>query len=169
MDNKNKYGIWEIYGEDPNCDLGGSHINPFLGTAEGSHDTILAYAKTLPRWDSWGGGGYIQLRTENKVILNEETNNIISHIDSEILKTSLKLKQLQKEREKKLKQHNKISKEMNKDFYMITLKQGFGTKIIHKTLPIAKAEAKRLSDKEEKPAYILSVKSVYYNGKYYDK
>ena len=28
-------GEWEIYGEDPNCDFGGHHHQPFLGIASG--------------------------------------------------------------------------------------------------------------------------------------
>lgn len=28
-------GIWQIYGEDPNCDLGGHHYEPLLATVTG--------------------------------------------------------------------------------------------------------------------------------------
>jgi hypothetical protein len=30
-------GLWAIHGEDPNCDLGGSHIEPHIETVEGKY------------------------------------------------------------------------------------------------------------------------------------
>ena len=51
--------IWAVYGEDPNCDLGGSHHTPLLGYFRGTHDAVLAHAKTLKNWTTWGSGGRI--------------------------------------------------------------------------------------------------------------
>ncbi len=31
----NTSGLWQIKGEDPNCDFGGSHYQPDLGIVEG--------------------------------------------------------------------------------------------------------------------------------------
>ncbi len=51
-----RYGIWDVHGDDPNCDLGGSHIQPFLGRFEGRFIDVLRYAVTMPRWRCWGQG-----------------------------------------------------------------------------------------------------------------
>lgn len=53
-------GTWNIYGEDPNCDFGGHHSQPFLGTVTGTYKNVLEYAQTLAGWTTWGGGGRIQ-------------------------------------------------------------------------------------------------------------
>jgi hypothetical protein len=51
-----RYGIWDVHGDDENCDLGGSHIRPFLGRFEGRFIDVLRYAVTMPRWRCWGQG-----------------------------------------------------------------------------------------------------------------
>ncbi len=51
--------VWDIFGEDPNCDLGGPHHEPHLDTVEGTYEQALEYAKTLPGWMQWGGGGRV--------------------------------------------------------------------------------------------------------------
>lgn len=56
-----EYGIWEIYGEDPNCDMGGSHIEPLLETVEGRLEDVVQYGVTLPRFWQWGSGGRFKL------------------------------------------------------------------------------------------------------------
>ena len=50
-------GLWEVRGEDPNCDLGGSHHQPKLGVVEGSLKDALTYAVNNPNFYTWGGGG----------------------------------------------------------------------------------------------------------------
>ena len=52
-------GLWKVRGEDPNCDFGGSHHMPDLGTYEGKLEDIIAYAVTLPSFWQWGAGGDI--------------------------------------------------------------------------------------------------------------
>ena len=52
-------GVWKIEGEDPNCDWGGSHSNPYLATVEGTLDKVIEYAIELPQFWTWGGGGKI--------------------------------------------------------------------------------------------------------------
>jgi hypothetical protein len=62
--NHDEHGVWQIRGEDPNCDLGGSHIEPLLETVEGKFSDVVEYALTLPRFFIWGSGGSIKsLRT----------------------------------------------------------------------------------------------------------
>ena len=61
----NEIGIWQVKGEDPNCDFGGSHHEPDLGLYEGRLETIIQIAILLPGFWSWGGGGRI-VKTEIK-------------------------------------------------------------------------------------------------------
>lgn len=52
-------GLWQVNGEDPNCDMGGSHIQPYLGTFEGKLEDVVAHAVRLPGFWQWGAGGTI--------------------------------------------------------------------------------------------------------------
>lgn len=54
------YCVYSVYGEDPNCDIFGSHNSPFLGNVEGTFIEVLEYAANNMRgFYAWGGGGYI--------------------------------------------------------------------------------------------------------------
>jgi hypothetical protein len=57
-------GVWRILGEDPNCDFGGHHYQPELGTVSGKLGDVIAYAVELPRFWQWGGGGTIVKQKE---------------------------------------------------------------------------------------------------------
>ena len=50
-------GVWQVFGEDPNCDLGGAHYRPDLGIYEGRLEDIIRMAVELPGFWQWGGGG----------------------------------------------------------------------------------------------------------------
>lgn len=50
-----------------------------------------------------------------------------------------------------------VKKPKNADFFMVTLKQGYGSKVYHESFEIAEAEAIRLSKQESKKAYVLGV------------
>lgn len=52
-------GYWKILGEDPNCDLGGHHHQPDLGTYFGTLQKVLEIAVQHSNWRTWGGGGDI--------------------------------------------------------------------------------------------------------------
>lgn len=52
-------GTWEVRGEDPNCDLGGPHHEPFLGVYSGRLEDVIRMAVDLPGFWQWGGGGRI--------------------------------------------------------------------------------------------------------------
>lgn len=52
-------GLWQVRGEDPNCDLGGHHHQPNLGVYAGKLKDILATAVIMPGFWQWGGGGSI--------------------------------------------------------------------------------------------------------------
>lgn len=56
----NETGTWRIRGEDPNCDFGGSHYQPELGTVEGRLEDVIRYAVKLPDFYTWGAGGDIE-------------------------------------------------------------------------------------------------------------
>ena len=53
-------GSWAIYGEDPNCDFGGHHHEPFLGVFHGTLEDAIAHAVDLSGFWQWGGGGRIK-------------------------------------------------------------------------------------------------------------
>ena len=55
-----KHGVWRIYGEDPNCDLGGHHHEPLIATVSGTLQDVIAYAVYHPRFWQWGYGGRIE-------------------------------------------------------------------------------------------------------------
>jgi hypothetical protein len=70
---KNSYsldeeGIWKIYGEDPNCDLGGSHHEPYLGKVEGTLKNAIKHAIKMPNFFTWGRGGRI-IKSERETIV----------------------------------------------------------------------------------------------------
>lgn len=54
-----EYGVWRIFGEDPNCDFGGSHHQPELGIVEGKLEDVIEHAVELNNFWTWGGGGSI--------------------------------------------------------------------------------------------------------------
>ena len=53
-------GTWEVRGEDPNCDFGGHHHEPYLGTFSGTLENVIRKAVTLDRFWEWGYGGSIR-------------------------------------------------------------------------------------------------------------
>lgn len=54
-----EYGVWEVLGEDPNCDLCGSHHQPLLGYFEGKLEDVIINAVNINGFWQWGGGGNI--------------------------------------------------------------------------------------------------------------
>lgn len=53
-------GIWEIIGEDNNTSMQGCADAPSLGIVEGKLMDVINYAVNIPRFYSWGTGGYIK-------------------------------------------------------------------------------------------------------------
>ncbi len=60
-------GLWNIYGEDANCDFGGPHHTPFLEQVEGKLGDVIFYAVELTGFWQWGSGGRIEKAVKNKV------------------------------------------------------------------------------------------------------
>lgn len=92
-------GIWQIFGEDPNCDFGGCHSQPSLGFVEGALEDVIEYAVELPGFWQWGAGGDIRkldkvTKVDNKTVqrrkyLNErraEYQEMIKAVDVELEK-----------------------------------------------------------------------------------
>lgn len=52
-------GVWQVFGEDPNCDFGGHHHEPFLGLIEGKLDDVIREAVQYGNFWQWGYGGKI--------------------------------------------------------------------------------------------------------------
>jgi hypothetical protein len=50
-------GTWQILGEDPNCDIHGTHVTPHLAFVEGTLENAIIYGVDLPNFWAWGGGG----------------------------------------------------------------------------------------------------------------
>jgi hypothetical protein len=75
------YGFWKARGEDPNCDMGGSHNLPELGIFEGKLEDVINYVVLLPGWYNWGSGGNIEAYSSKKIkkitadSVNELKNN----------------------------------------------------------------------------------------------
>lgn len=90
------YTVYAVYGEDPNCDMGGSHSNPFLGTVEGTFNDVLEHAANhMKGFYTWGGGGYIK-----------PTNTLKENYEPIVLDKTKKLKLERKEKLKKLTRAN---------------------------------------------------------------
>jgi len=62
-----EFGLWEIVGEDPNCDLGGNHHQPLLTRVEGTYVEAVEFALNLDGFWSWGYGGNINKVAPNKL------------------------------------------------------------------------------------------------------
>lgn len=81
-------GVWSIHGEDPNCDLGGSHHEPHLETVTGTYSNVVEYALKLPGFFQWGSGGCIRLIPPHGNLTNVDVPNIekIKKLEAEKLK-----------------------------------------------------------------------------------
>jgi hypothetical protein len=53
-------GLWEICGEDPNCDFGGHHHQPYIDTVHGKLKDAIEFGVTHKDFWQWGGGGRIR-------------------------------------------------------------------------------------------------------------
>jgi hypothetical protein len=76
------HGIWQVFGEDPNCDFGGFHHSPQLGFYEGKLSDVLATAVELPHFYTWGGGGKLELVKPKTVVAPEVLSKKIAEYQS---------------------------------------------------------------------------------------
>ena len=63
-----EHGIWEVRGEDPNCDFGGHHHEPKLGKVEGKLEDVIRWAVAQSGFWQWGAGGSIKRADNEKII-----------------------------------------------------------------------------------------------------
>ncbi len=71
-------GIWEIRGEDSNCDLGGHHHQPKLGVVQGKLQDVIMFGCSLSGFWQWGGGGdFIFIGDEESIPKVDEHSNIV--------------------------------------------------------------------------------------------
>lgn len=92
-----EFGQWQVFGEDPNCDLGGHHYEPPLGVFAGKLEDIIKHAVNLSGFWQWGGGGRIEKiniitispeANEKRIKLNKEKEIILKRlkeIDEQLL------------------------------------------------------------------------------------
>lgn len=92
----NETGVWRIFGEDPNCDLGGHHHEPDLGLFEGKLDDVIKYAVELPNFWTWGGGGRI-VKIDAPVKITSESVARRAVLKKERDELEARLKELNKE------------------------------------------------------------------------
>ena len=77
----NEEGTWRVFGEDENCDFGGSHHQPELGLFTGKLVDVVDYAVDLPRFWTWGSGGDIRKLADAKPITPRVTAEYRKDID----------------------------------------------------------------------------------------
>lgn len=90
-------GLWRVNGEDPNCDMGGSHVQPYLGTFEGKLEDIVTHAVSLPGFWQWGAGGTISKVAPVKI--NAEINARRNALESKIKDLEAQITRARKELE----------------------------------------------------------------------
>jgi hypothetical protein len=80
-------GLWEVRGEDPNCDLGGSHYQPILFTVSGILEDVIEASVDQPNFWTWGSGGSFRLITpmtitdvKAKAMLHQEKEQLQQRI-----------------------------------------------------------------------------------------
>jgi hypothetical protein len=97
--NPNEMSTWEIRGEDPNCDLGGSHSEPLLETVSGTYRNVVEYALNLPGFYSWGSGGRIINVKPPTNILNVDrlVDSRVVALESERSKLRSRLEEIERE------------------------------------------------------------------------
>ena len=90
----NESGMWQIFGEDPNCELAGPHHMPDLGIVEGKLKDVIEHAVNLSSFWCWGGGGEIRkLGSIPKISANART----TALKEEALRLKERLMEIDKE------------------------------------------------------------------------
>lgn len=95
-------GVWEVRGEDPNCDWGGAHHQPYLGTFEGRLRDVIEHAVELGGFWQWGAGGSIKRHNPPRVkkinpktqARRKEIQSRLDDLETEVQALREELKQL---------------------------------------------------------------------------
>lgn len=88
-------GMWQVRGEDPNCDMGGSHHMPEMGVYEGRLRDIIEMAVEMPRFWQWGAGGSFELISVKKV--TADTAKRQRQLRDELTKLEAREKEIKRE------------------------------------------------------------------------
>lgn len=88
-------GTWIILGEDPNCDMGGPHVQPKLGVVQGRYIDVVDYALGLSGFFTWGAGGDIERVKVTKV--DSESARKRASLVAEKVRLTERLRQIEKE------------------------------------------------------------------------
>lgn len=91
-------GEWEVFGEDPNCDFGGPHHEPFLGVFRGSLEDVIDIAVNLPGFWQWGSGGDIKPHRARRIVDAKDfkkNQTEAQKIRTEIAKLQARLEELE--------------------------------------------------------------------------
>lgn len=94
-----KFGTWKVLGEDPNCDFGGPHHEPYLATIEGRLGDVIRRAVDMNRFWTWGAGGrFVLIKVETVTTLDKKAKNKkarIAKLKATIEKAEAELKALE--------------------------------------------------------------------------
>ena len=84
-------GLWNVKGEDPNCDMGGFHHQPDLGVVEGTLQEALEYGLAHKKFFSWGAGGDIEkIKSISEIDSGYTIDSIFDHRMEPNYKLSIK-------------------------------------------------------------------------------
>ena len=86
-------GLWEVLGEDPNCDWGGTHYQPRLGVYEGKLRDIIELAVEMSGFWSWGAGGDFR-KVEVRTV---ESGKKLAELNKQKRDLEAQIKELEKE------------------------------------------------------------------------
>ena len=75
-----------MFGEDSNCDWGGPHHEPYLGTYTGKLGKVLNEVTKLPYFYTWGGGGTIKKVSGNTLKINTKVDELIASLSPDEIK-----------------------------------------------------------------------------------
>lgn len=95
-------GIWQVYGEDSNADLHGSHHQPLLGIYQGKLQDVIRHAVLMSGFWQWGAGGDIKKITISTIDMThveakeaEERSQLLAKAEQERARL---LQQMERER-----------------------------------------------------------------------
>lgn len=92
---KDEEGLWLVRGEDPNCDWGGYHHNPYLGTVSGRLGDVIKIAVKMDKFWTWGAGGSItkvKVHTVEEIETEHEVKSEIKRLEDRIEELKARLK-----------------------------------------------------------------------------
>lgn len=93
----NTVGIWEICGEDSNCNLGGSHFQPRLCIVQGKLQDIIMFGTNMTGFWQWGAGGCFNFIGESIPTVDAQTTVVREALEKEEAELVQKLEKVRKQ------------------------------------------------------------------------